>query len=167
MMSPKLLARQGNYSNPFSKGLLMQIGTVQILWKREKCHGKSQGIAYEMICIKRSVFSLQVLSLTRERVYQVPVPGLAETKLLARLITAVCRGVEPHLCPEPPLLEKPPLLCFSPGLSPQSRMRQRRGVPWGLFLASAKCSFTKEKGCLAEPRRPRCALPAARAGFDH
>lgn len=97
--------------------------------------------------------------------YQVPVPGLAETELLARPVTVARRGVDLHLCAEPPLLEARPSLCSSPGLSPQPRMRERRAARRGWFLAGAKCSFTKNKRSLAEPRPPRCALPAARAGF--
>lgn len=80
--------------------------------------------------------------------YQVPVLGLAETELLARLITVVrrcgersqrCCGVEP-----------PPLLRFSPG---SSRMRARRGGPRGSCLASVKSSFAQQRG--VRPRPPR------------
>lgn len=52
MVSGKSLSGQRNYSNPFGKGLVTQSGTITILRKREKCHGKSQGIACEVICIK-------------------------------------------------------------------------------------------------------------------
>lgn len=111
-----------------------------------------------MTYTKQFVFSLQMLNLAMERMCRSPVLGLAEIERLAGLITVALRGLELHLCPEPPLLEKPPLLCFSPGLSPPV---PHEGETWhSLEVVSSlrKVHFHRKKevfgGAPSSPLRP-------------